>query len=59
MTYKKKGYYWQKLSDEDVLDIRKRFKNGEKQTDIAKLYNTSQTHVSQICSRIKRANVPE
>ena len=41
-------HYSHKLTDKDILDIRKRHSNGEKVSDLAKEYNLATTMVSRI-----------
>ena len=40
-----------KITSLDVIDIRKRFEDGELQHQIAKLYKISRVNVSAICTR--------
>jgi len=43
--------YNSKFSEDEILDIREKFRNGIKQKEIAKIYKTTQQHISLICRR--------
>ena len=49
-AYDKKRQPLQKLSTNDLIDIRARYAQGERQKDIAKHYGITQSRVSQINS---------
>lgn len=46
-----------KLSDKQVLDIRKRYKNGETQVSLSKKFGVTQFNISRIVNRLNRTNI--
>ena len=49
----------QKLTEADVLVIRRRVASGERQADIAKDFSISPSRVSEIAARLSWAHLPE